>query len=368
MGMRKNTSLFEMEILPLHSIQKIMSANVFDILKALREEIDSWKPSDNEALEVFRIRFIGTKNILKPLMGEIRNVPNERKKEFGQLLNEVKDLAETVFQNQKDIFDAAQTISNSIDLDLTAPGEPIEIGSRHPVSITMNRIIRIFERMGFVVAEEREIEDDWHNFSAMNTPADHPARDMQDTYYLKDNSNMLLRTHTSSVQARIMMSQKPPIRIIAPGRVYRNETISARSHCQFHQVEGLYIDKKVSFADLKQTLLHFSKEMYGPNTKIRLRPSYFPFTEPSAEMDVSCFICDSKGCNVCKYTGWVEIMGCGMVDPQVLINCGIDPEEYSGFAFGMGIERQAMMLYGIQDIRLLFENDIRFLRQFTSAR
>jgi len=368
MGMRKNTSLFEMEILPLHSIQKIMSANVFDILKALREEIDSWKPSDNEALEVFRIRFIGTKNILKPLMGEIRNVPNERKKEFGQLLNEVKDLAETVFQNQKDIFDAAQTTSNSIDLDLTAPGEPIEIGSRHPVSITMNRIIRIFERMGFVVAEEREIEDDWHNFSAMNTPADHPARDMQDTYYLKDNSNMLLRTHTSSVQARIMMSQKPPIRIIAPGRVYRNETISARSHCQFHQVEGLYIDKKVSFADLKQTLLHFSKEMYGPNTKIRLRPSYFPFTEPSAEMDVSCFICDSKGCNVCKYTGWVEIMGCGMVDPQVLINCGIDPEEYSGFAFGMGIERQAMMLYGIQDIRLLFENDIRFLRQFTSAR
>lgn len=368
MGMRKNTSLFEMEILPLHSIQKIMSANVFDILKALREEIDSWKPSDNEALEVFRIRFIGTKNILKPLMGEIRNVPNERKKEFGQLLNEVKDLAETVFQNQKDIFDAAQTTNNSIDLDLTAPGEPIEIGSRHPVSITMNRIIRIFERMGFVVAEEREIEDDWHNFSAMNTPADHPARDMQDTYYLKDNSNMLLRTHTSSVQARIMMSQKPPIRIIAPGRVYRNETISARSHCQFHQVEGLYIDKKVSFADLKQTLLHFSKEMYGPNTKIRLRPSYFPFTEPSAEMDVSCFICDSKGCNVCKYTGWVEIMGCGMVDPQVLINCGIDPEEYSGFAFGMGIERQAMMLYGIQDIRLLFENDVRFLRQFTSAR
>jgi len=251
---------------------------------------------------------------------------------------------------------------------LTAPGETFEIGSRHPVSITMNRIIKIFDRMGFVVAEEREIEDDWHNFSAMNTPADHPARDMQDTYYLKDNTNMLLRTHTSSVQARIMMSQKPPIRIIAPGRVYRNETISARSHCQFHQVEGLYIDKKVSFADLKQTLLHFSKEMYGPNTKIRLRPSYFPFTEPSAEMDVSCFICDSKGCNVCKYTGWVEIMGCGMVDPQVLINCGINPEEYSGFAFGMGIERQAMMLYGIQDIRLLFENDVRFLRQFTSAR
>lgn len=345
-----------------------MSLNVFDNLTALKEEISSWKPTDSEALEIFRIRFIGTKNILKPLMGEIRNVPNERKKEFGQLLNEVKDLAETVFQSQKVIFDASNATGNSLHLDLTAPGEPVDIGSRHPVSITMNRIIKIFDRMGFVVAEEREIEDDWHNFSAMNTPADHPARDMQDTYYLRDNSNMLLRTHTSSVQARIMMSQKPPIRIIAPGRVYRNETISARSHCQFHQVEGLYIDKEVSFADLKQTLLHFSKEMYGPHTKIRLRPSYFPFTEPSAEMDVSCFICDSKGCNVCKYTGWVEIMGCGMVDPQVLINCGIDPEEYSGFAFGMGIERQAMMLYGIQDIRLLFENDVRFLRQFTSAR
>lgn len=345
-----------------------MSLNVFDNLTALKEEISSWKPTDSEALEIFRIRFIGTKNILKPLMGEIRNVPNERKKEFGQLLNEVKDLAETVFQSQKEIIDASNSSGNSLHLDLTAPGEPVDIGSRHPVSITMNRIIKIFDRMGFVVAEEREIEDDWHNFSAMNTPADHPARDMQDTYYLRDNSNMLLRTHTSSVQARIMMSQKPPIRIIAPGRVYRNETISARSHCQFHQVEGLYIDKKVSFADLKQTLLHFSKEMYGPHTKIRLRPSYFPFTEPSAEMDVSCFICDSKGCNVCKYTGWVEIMGCGMVDPQVLINCGIDPEEYSGFAFGMGIERQAMMLYGIQDIRLLFENDVRFLRQFTSAR
>ena len=357
-----------MEILPLRSIQKIMSLNVFDNLTALKEEISSWKPTDSEALEIFRIRFIGTKNILKPLMGEIRNVPNERKKEFGQLLNEVKDLAETVFQSQKEIFDASNASGNSLHLDLTAPGEPVDIGSRHPVSIAMNRIIKIFDRMGFVVAEEREIEDDWHNFSAMNTPADHPARDMQDTYYLRDNSNMLLRTHTSSVQARIMMSQKPPIRIIAPGRVYRNETISARSHCQFHQVEGLYIDKKVSFADLKQTLLHFSKEMYGPHTKIRLRPSYFPFTEPSAEMDVSCFICDSKGCNVCKYTGWVEIMGCGMVDPQVLINCGIDPEEYSGFAFGMGIERQAMMLYGIQDIRLLFENDVRFLRQFTSAR
>ena len=228
----------------------------------------------------------------------------------------------------------------------------------------MNRIINIFERLGFVVAEEREIEDDWHNFTAMNTPEDHPARDMQDTYYLRDSNSMLLRTHTSSVQARVMTQNKPPIRIIAPGRVYRNETISARSHCQFHQVEGLYIDEKVSFADMKQTLLHFAREMYGANTRIRLRPSYFPFTEPSAEMDVSCFICDSKGCNVCKYSGWVEILGCGMVDPQVLENCGIDSEKYTGYAFGMGVERQAMMLYGITDIRLLFENDVRFLRQF----
>ena len=253
------------------------------------------------------------------------------------------------------------------EIDLSAPPSSMPLGSRHPISITMNRIIDIFSRIGFVVEEEREIEDDWHNFTAMNTPEDHPARDMQDTYYLKDSTSMLLRTHTSSVQARVMTSQKPPIRIIAPGRVYRNETISARSHCQFHQVEGLYIDKNVSFADLKQTLFYFAQEMYGVDSKIRLRPSYFPFTEPSAEMDVSCFICDAKGCNVCKYTGWVEILGCGMVDPQVLENCGIDSKEYTGFAFGMGIERQAMMLYDINDIRLLFENDVRFLKQFQSA-
>jgi phenylalanyl-tRNA synthetase alpha chain len=344
-----------------------MSANAFQQLQDLLQEIEAANPANAEAIEQFRLRFLGSNNVIKPLMGEIRNVPNEQKKEFGQLINKAKEQAEGKFEALKAIVDAAAEKSQSAGLDITAPGEPIDLGSRHPVSVTLNRIVHIFERLGFVVAEEREIEDEWHNFTAMNLPADHPARDMQDTYYLRDNPELLLRPHTSSVQARVMTSQKPPIRIIAPGRVYRNETISARSHCQFHQVEGLYIDKGVSFADMKQTLYYFAREMYGPNTKIRLRPSFFPFTEPSAEMDVSCFICNSKGCRVCKHSGWVEILGCGMVDPQVLINCGIDPEEYSGFAFGMGIERQAMMLYTITDIRLLFENDVRFLKQFSSV-
>lgn len=345
----------------------IMATAIFDQLKNIITEIKAAQPTSPEEIEQFRIRYLGSKNIIKPLMGEIRNVPNEQKKDFGLLIKAAKVAAENHFAALQLQADEAAAESQAAHIDLSAPGEPIQLGSRHPVSITMNKIIGIFERIGFTVAEEREIEDDWHNFTAMNTPEDHPARDMQDTYYLKDSNSMLLRTHTSSVQARVMTSTEPPIRIIAPGRVYRNETISARSHCQFHQVEGLYIDKKVSFADMKQTLLYFAREMYGPDTKIRLRPSYFPFTEPSAEMDVSCFICDSKGCNVCKYTGWVEILGCGMVDPQVLINCGIDPEVYSGYAFGMGIERQAMMLYQITDIRLLFENDVRFLKQFTSA-
>lgn len=344
-----------------------MSANAFQQLQDLLQEIEAANPANAEAIEQFRLRFLGSNNVIKPLMGEIRNVPNEQKKEFGQLINKAKEQAEDKFEALKAIADAAAEKSQAAGLDITAPGEPIDLGSRHPVSVTLNRIVHIFERLGFVVAEEREIEDEWHNFTAMNLPADHPARDMQDTYYLRDNPELLLRPHTSSVQARVMTSQKPPIRIIAPGRVYRNETISARSHCQFHQVEGLYIDKGVSFADMKQTLYYFAREMYGPNTKIRLRPSFFPFTEPSAEMDVSCFICNSKGCRVCKHSGWVEILGCGMVDPQVLINCGIDPEEYSGFAFGMGIERQAMMLYTITDIRLLFENDVRFLKQFSSV-
>ena len=344
-----------------------MSANAFQQLQDLLQEIEVANPASAETIEQFRLRYLGSNNVIKPLMGEIRNVPNEQKKEFGQLINKAKELAEAKFETLKAVAEAAAEKFQAAGLDITAPGEPIDLGSRHPVAVTLNRIVRIFERLGFVVAEEREIEDDWHNFTAMNTPADHPARDMQDTYYLRNSTEMLLRTHTSSVQARVMTSQKPPIRIIAPGRVYRNETISARSHCQFHQVEGLYIDKGVSFADMKQTLYYFAKEMYGPDTKIRLRPSFFPFTEPSAEMDVSCFICNAKGCRVCKHSGWVEILGCGMVDPQVLINCGIDPEEYSGFAFGMGIERQAMMLYTITDIRLLFENDVRFLKQFSSV-
>ena len=342
-------------------------AEIFETVEQIIKEIEVAQPDNADALEQFRIKYVGSKNIIKPLSKEIRNIPNEQRKDFGQLLNKAKQAAESKFLHLKDNLEASVDEADGEELDLSAPPMPIPLGSRHPVSITMNRIIDIFARIGFTVAEEREIEDDWHNFTAMNTPEDHPARDMQDTYYLKDSTSMLLRTHTSSVQARVMTTQKPPIRIIAPGRVYRNETISARSHCQFHQVEGLYIDKEVSFADLKQTLLYFAQEMYGAETKIRLRPSYFPFTEPSAEMDVSCFICDAKGCNVCKYTGWVEILGCGMVDPQVLENCGIDTKEYTGFAFGMGIERQAMMQYGINDIRLLFENDVRFLKQFQSA-
>ncbi len=338
----------------------------FDKLNELLQEIEAAKPTDADELEQFRIRFLGTKNVIKPLMGEIRNVPNEQKKDYGQLINKVKTAAEEKFEAVKLELEAAQEESAAQNLDLTAPGEPLELGARHPVAITMNRIISIFERIGFVVADGPEIEDDWHNFTAMNTPEDHPARDMQDTFYLLHSTEMLLRTHTSPVQARTMKSQQPPIRIIAPGRVYRNETVSARSHCQFHQVEGLYVDEGVSFADMKQTLLYFAKEMFGA-PKIRLRPSFFPFTEPSAEMDVWIGMDNEKNYRLSKGTGWLEIMGCGMVDPNVLEMCGIDSKKYSGFAFGMGIERQALRLYEISDIRYLFENDVRFLRQFASA-
>ncbi len=320
-----------------------------------------------EELEAFRIRYIGSKNEIKALFGEIKNVDNDRKKEFGQRLNELKQAAEEKFESLQESILKATAGKKGTSQDLTAPTEAIGLGSRHPVSIVLNRIIRIFERIGFTIAEEREIEDDWHNFTAMNTPEDHPARDMQDTFYLKDSTTRLLRTHTSSVQARIMTTQKPPIRIIAPGRVYRNETISSRSHCQFHQVEGLYIDTQVSFADMKQTLLYFAREMYGPDTEIRLRPSFFPFTEPSAEMDVYWGLKNEDDYRITKGTGWLEILGCGMVDPNVLENCGIDPDKYSGFAFGMGIERQAMLQYKITDIRQLFENDTRFLKQFSSV-
>lgn len=344
-----------------------MNQDIFQTMASLSEEIKGTVITSAEELEAFRIRFVGSKNVIKALFGEIKNVPNERKKEFGLVLNALKEEAETKFEQDKDRIESTSDNTQNHGLDLTAPVYYDSIGSRHPVSIVMNRIIRIFERIGFTVAEEREVETDWYNFTAMNTPEDHPARDMQDTFYLKDSTTDLLRTHTSSVQARIMTTQKPPIRIIAPGRVYRNETISSRSHCQFHQVEGLYIDKKVSFADMKQTLLYFAREMYGPQTEIRLRPSYFPFTEPSAEMDVYWGLKNEDDYRITKGTGWLEILGCGMVDPNVLSNCGIDPEEYTGFAFGMGIERQAMLQYKVTDIRQFFENDIRFLKQFSGA-
>lgn len=342
-----------------------MSQEIFDKANSVLTEIQSTMPGNTDELEQFRIRYIGTKGAVKGLMGEIRNVDNDRKREYGQLVNKVKQTAESKHAQLLQDFEA-QADAVVADIDLTAPGEPLELGARHPVSVVMNRIIDIFQRIGFVVAEEREIEDDWHNFTAMNTPEDHPARDMQDTFYLMNDPSHLLRTHTSSVQARVMTTQEPPIRIIAPGRVYRNETISARSHCQFHQVEGLYIDENVSFADMKQTLYYYAKEMYGA-TKVRLRPSYFPFTEPSAEMDVYWGLKDENDYRITKGTGWLEILGCGMVDPQVLENCGIDPNKYTGFAWGMGIERQAMLQYRITDIRYLFENDTRFLKQFQSA-
>jgi phenylalanyl-tRNA synthetase alpha chain len=344
-----------------------MSAVLFDKVDAMLAAVNSAAVENTEELEAYRIRYVGSKNEIKALFGEIKNVDNERKKEFGQRLNELKQAAEEKFERLQELVNQASAGKKGTSLDLTAPSEAIGLGSRHPVSIVLNRIIRIFERIGFTIAEEREIEDDWHNFTAMNTPEDHPARDMQDTFYLKDSTVRLLRTHTSSVQARIMTTQKPPIRIIAPGRVYRNETISSRSHCQFHQVEGLYIDTNVSFADMKQTLLYFAREMYGPETEIRLRPSFFPFTEPSAEMDVYWGLKNEDDYRITKGTGWLEILGCGMVDPNVLKNCGIDPDKYSGFAFGMGIERQAMLQYKITDIRQLFENDTRFLKQFSSV-
>lgn len=331
----------------------------------LIKEATAFEAENKEQLDAFKSRFLGKKGVLVDLFANMRNVAPESRKEYGQQVNAIKIAAEEKVAFYTSKFE--QTDSNSgPDSDLTLPGEWIPTGSIHPVTATRNEILEIFARIGFNVAEGPEIEDDWHNFSALNFPPEHPARDMQDTFFMNHGDAFALRTHTSSVQVRIMETTKPPIRITAPGRVYRNEAISARAHCLFHQVEGLYIDKNVSFADLKQTLLHFAKEMFGADSKIRLRPSYFPFTEPSAEMDVSCNICSGNGCNVCKHTGWLEIMGCGMVDPQVLKNCGIDPEEYSGYAFGMGIERIAMLKYSIKDLRLFFENDVKFLRQFKS--
>ena len=317
-------------------------------------------------IEQFRIKYLGRKGIISELFEQFKSVPVEEKREVGQSLNMLKSVAMAKIEEFKNAFEEEQQQMAS-NVDLTMPTDYDAVGSRHVLSVVMNEIIDIFSRIGFTVAESVEIEDDWHLFSALNFPHDHPARDMQDTFFVEKEEGrqeVALRTHTSSVQVRVMEHNKPPIRIIAPGRVFRNEAISARAHCIFHQVEALYVDKKVSFTDLKQTLLYFAKEMFGEQTHIRLRPSYFPFTEPSAEMDISCNICGGKGCNICKGTGWLEILGCGMVDPNVLEACGIDSKEYSGFALGMGVERMAMLKYQIRDLRLYFENDLRFLRQF----
>lgn len=334
-------------------------------IEEFKKEIAAYSTSDAKSVEEFRIKYLGTKGVVKTIMGEMKNVAPENKKAAGQLLNEFKLFVESKYEELKGSTSATRETVTGVDISL--PGDELPLGSRHPVTLMRNRIVSIFQRLGFAVAEGPEIEDDWHNFGALNLPEHHPARDMQDTFYIQQHPAYLLRTHTSNVQIREMEKGFLPIRGIYPGRVYRNETVSARSHCFFHQIEGLYIDENVSFADLKQTLYFFVKEMYGKDVKVRFRPSYFPFTEPSAEMDVSCFICGGEGCSVCKKTGWVEILGCGMVHPNVLSNCGIDPNKYTGFAFGMGIERPAMMKYGINDIRLFSENDVRFLQQFTGV-
>lgn len=339
---------------------------LIQLIENYKQEISKEEVKNASTLEAFRIKYLGTKGLVKSIMGEMKNIAAENKRQAGQLLNEFK-----IFTEEK--FEAFKTqIGNNGEADkkktdITLPGAALPIGARHPISIVQNKIVSIFQRLGFAVAEGPEIEDDWHNFSALNLPENHPARDMQDTFYLHENPAWLLRTHTSSVQIREMEKGNLPLRIICPGRVYRNETISARAHMFFNQVEGLYIAENVSFADLKQTLYFFVQEMFGQNVKVRFRPSYFPFTEPSAEMDISCLLCGGSGCNVCKKTGWVEILGCGMVHPKVLDNCGIDSNKYTGFAFGMGIERIAMLNYQIKDLRLFSENDVRFLDQFKGA-
>lgn len=336
-------------------------------VEKFKQEISKAKVTSKEELEAFRIRYLGTKGLLKTIMSELKNVAMEKRKDAGQLLNEFKLFTEEAYENFKKNFDPVSAEKTRSAMDVSLPGKSLPIGSRHPISIIQNKIISIFHRLGFAVAEGPEIEDDWHNFTALNLPENHPARDMQDTFYINQEPAWLLRTHTSSVQIREMEKGNLPLRIICPGRVYRNETISARAHCFFNQVEGLYIAENVSFADLKQTLYFFVQEMFGEKVKVRFRPSYFPFTEPSAEMDISCLICHGEGCSVCKKTGWVEILGCGMVHPKVMENCNIDSNKYTGFAFGMGIERIAMLSYQVKDLRLFSENDIRFLKQFTAA-
>ncbi|MCK9401059.1 MAG: phenylalanine--tRNA ligase subunit alpha [Bacteroidales bacterium] len=329
-------------------------------------EIGQFSTQNAEELEQFRIKFLSKKGLIPDLFEDFKNVPPEQRREVGQALNDLKNKAQDKVNLLKEQIEAGATEVKS-GIDLSLPVDFMQLGSRHPLSIIRNEIVQIFSRIGFVVAEGLDIEDDWHNFTALNFQQDHPARDMQDTFFIERDPEIVLRTHTSPVQIRAMELRKPPLREIYPGRVYRNEAISARAHCIFHQVEGLYVDLDVSFADLKQTLYYFAHEMFGEGTRVRFRPSYFPFTEPSAEMDITCFVCGGKGCPICKYSGWVEILGCGMVDPSVLENCGIDSEEYTGFAFGMGIERIAILKYRIQDIRLFFENDVRFLRQFTGV-
>jgi phenylalanyl-tRNA synthetase alpha chain len=340
--------------------------NLLQQIAGYKNEIKNYIAQKSEEAETFRIKYLGAKGLVKEVMGEMKNVAADQKREFGQVLNEFKLFTEAKYEELKAASSNGQQVAAS-DMDLSLPGDPLPLGSRHPISLVRNQIVSIFQRLGFAVAEGPEIEDDWHNFTALNLPENHPARDMQDTFYIAQHPDWLLRTHTSSVQVREMEKGKLPIRIICPGRVYRNETISARAHCFFHQVEGLYIAENVSFADLKQTLYFFVQEMFGTDFKVRFRPSYFPFTEPSAEMDISCLICGGAGCNVCKHTGWVEILGCGMVHPNLLDNCGIDSNKYTGFAFGMGIERITMLKYQIKDLRLFSENDTRFLKQFTGA-
>ena len=339
---------------------------MIDKINDLLRRVEAFKPKVDSEIEEFRIRMLGRKGEMNDLFEEFKKVAPEMKKELGQKINALKTRINEKIAEMKAAAENAETTAQS-QIDMTRPGSNDPIGSRHPISLVKNQIVEIFSRLGYTVAEGPEIEDDWHVFSALSFPPEHPARDMQDTFFITKNPDILLRTHTSSIQVRTMEHQKPPIRVICPGRVFRNEAISYRAHCIFHQVEGLYIDENVSFADLKQSILYFAKEMFGEKARIRMRPSYFPFTEPSAEVDVSCNLCGGKGCNVCKHTGWLEIMGCGMVDPNVLEASGIDSKKYSGFAFGMGVERISMLKYGVKDLRLYFENDVRFLSQFDSV-
>ena len=332
----------------------------------IKTELEQFGISSMENLEQFRLKFLAKKSELQELLSEIKNVAPEERKSFGQQVNELKQKAQQLYEDAKTKMEM-QSVSTGSQMDVTRPSTAISVGSMHPISIMMNEVCEIFEKIGFSTVSGPDVEDDWHVFTALNFPEEHPARDMQDTFFVELHPDILLRTHTSSLQVRTMEKQQPPIRVICPGRVFRNEAITSRAHCIFHQVEGLYVAENVSFAEMKQTLLYFAQQMFGNETKIRLRPSYFPFTEPSAEMDISCNICGGSGCALCKHTGWVEILGCGMVDPSVLENCGIDSKKYTGYAFGLGIERMTMLKYRTNDIRLYFENDVRFLRQFKAA-